>query len=105
MSHLKRLKRPFTIPAEAAPLIERRMASLGMTWGQYVSSLISYDCWAEKPHLLTGDSIRAGRAEEQRLWEEIIADEGKPDKTGSFFEHRAAEFVLSKSGKKDIEKT
>jgi len=46
---------------------------------KYVSSSISFDCWAEKPHLLTGEGCRGDREEEIRLWAEIIT---KPRRTG-----------------------
>ena len=93
---LSRTKRSVTTPAEADEIIQKRLAQLGMTFQQYVDSLISYDLWAEKPHLFTGDACRGKRPEQERLWSEVISDFGKSEKTGSYFEHRVAELVLAK---------
>jgi hypothetical protein len=93
MALLKRIKRTATTPGEAEPVIQARLKKLGMTWQQYVSSLVAYDCWAEKEHLLTGESIRDGRDSEEHLWREIVADFGQPNKTGGFFEHRLEELL------------
>ncbi len=59
-----------------------------------------YDLWAEKPHLLTGDSCRRSRSEELALWLEAMADFGKPDKVGSYFEHRLEEIARNLPKKK-----
>lgn len=96
MALLKRVKRTVTTPGEAEEILQRRLATLGMTFQEYVASLISYDCWAEKPHMLTGDACKGSKAGEERLWQEIIRDFGKTPKTGSYFEHRVAELVLAK---------
>jgi hypothetical protein len=94
-----RTKRVVTTPGEAEGIIQARLRALGMTFQEYVASLIAYDCWAEKPHLLTGDVCignkhsKDARERELRLWREIAADFGKPEKTGSFFSHRVAEAV------------
>jgi hypothetical protein len=90
---LKRTKRTVTTPGEAEEILQQRMQALGMTFQQYVASLIAYDCWAEKPHALTGQACTAGRADEQLLWQEVIRDFGKPNKTGGFFEHRLEELL------------
>jgi len=96
MSNLKRVKRTVSTPGEGEEKIQARLALLNMTFQQYVNSLVTYDCWAEKPHTLTGEACRLGGAEEQRLWAEVNRDFGKKDKTGSYFEHRVAELVLAK---------
>lgn len=90
---LKRTKRTVTTPGEAEGILRARLDALGMTFQQYVVSLIAYDCWAEKPHALTGQACTGGRADEQRLWLEVIRDFGKPEKTGGFFEHRLEELL------------
>jgi hypothetical protein len=96
LSPLKREKRSVSYPGEAQEIVQKRLEQLGMTFQEYVASLITYDCWAEKPHLFTGDACKGTKADEQRLWAEIVRDFGKPNKTGSFFEHRVAELVLAK---------
>ncbi len=83
----------FSIPGEAFEILEKRAAAEGMTVRQHVESTVGYDLWAEKPHWLSGQAIRAGGEEAERFWREVIADFGKPNKTGSYFEHRAAEFL------------
>src|SRR4051812_33448321 len=94
---LKRMKRVVTTPGEAEGVLRARLKSLDMTFQEYVASLIAYDCWAEKPHILTGDAVRGhkhgkdARENELRLWREIAADFGKREKTGSYFAHRVAE--------------
>lgn len=90
---LKRTKRTVTTPGEAEEILQKRLAALGMSFQQYVASLIAYDCWAEKPHALTGQACTGSRSDEQRLWLEVIRDFGKPDKTGGFFEHRLEELL------------
>lgn len=92
-SQLSRVKRTVSTPGEAEEVLQKRLKALGMTFQEYVNSLISYDCWAEKPHALTGDAVSRTKEDEQRLWAEIASDYGKPNKTGSYFEHRAKEFV------------
>ena len=97
---LQRVIRSVSTPGEAEDVIQQRLKALGMTFQEYVASLIAYDCWAEKPHHFTGDVCKGhrrgkrAREDESRLWREIIADFGKADKVGSFFEHRVAELVL-----------
>ncbi len=99
---LKRIKRTVTTPGEAEAILHQRLQALGMTFQQYVASLIAYDCWAEKAHALTGQACTAGRSDEQLLWLEVIRDFGKPNKTGGFFEHRLEELLherLAQAGK------
>ncbi len=101
-AELSRITRSVSTPGEAEKIIQARLKTLGMTFQEYVASLISYDCWAEKPHALTGDackghkSQKVARKAEAQLWKEIITDFGKPDKTGSFFNHRVTDFVRKK---------
>lgn len=96
MPALVRTKRSVTTPAIADPVILKRLQQLGMTFQQYINSLIAYDCWAEKPHLLTGQACTGTREDEAKLWSEVVADFGKPDKTGSYFEHRVARLVIER---------
>lgn len=99
MAPLVRTKRSVTTPAIADGIIERRWEALGFeNFSEYVNSLVAYDCWAEKAHVLTGDACSGERINEEILWREIIADEGKPDKVGSFFAHRVKEFLLLENG-------
>lgn len=102
---LSRVTRSVSTPGEAEEIIKARLKVLGMTFQEYVASLIAYDCWAEKPHLLTGEQCRGhrndkqAREEERRMWAEIGADFGKVDKAdkpGSYFAHRAAEIMRQK---------
>lgn len=93
MKALVRTKHTVTTPAVANDLIKKRLKALGMTFQEYVNSLIAYDCWAERPHILTGDACTGSKRDEERLWIEVVSDFGKPDKAGSFFEHRARDFV------------
>jgi hypothetical protein len=101
----KRITRSVSTPGEAEPIIRARLKALGMTYQEYVASLVAYDCWAEKPHLLTGEECRGhrndkeAREKEVRMWAEIAADFGKTDKDtkpGSYFAHRAAEIMRRK---------
>ncbi len=48
--------------------------------------------WCEREHHLTGPSFKT-REDRQKMWDEIIADYGKPKKAGSFFEHRLEEIA------------
>lgn len=101
-SRLKRITRSVSTPGEAEDIIQGRLKALGLTFQEYVASLIAYDCYAEKPHLLTGDMCKGhaagkqGRDKERRLWEEIRREMGNPNKTGSFFGHVIAELVRKK---------
>ena len=101
---LKRITRSVSTPGEAEDIIQARLKLLGMTFQEYVASLITYDCWAEKPHALTGDickghlSAKEAQDNERRLWAEIRKSRGLPDKTGSYFGHVVAEFVRKKLG-------
>jgi hypothetical protein len=94
----KKIKRTVSTPGEAEEMIQKRLEQLSQyyeSFQDYVNSLIAYDCWAEKDHALTGQAFSPGcrKTELPKLWTEIIRDFGKPDKTGSYFAHRAEEFV------------
>lgn len=104
MPTYSRSKHTISVPSIADDTIERRIEALGMSFTEYVASLIAYDCWAEKPHILTGQACTGEKEDEERLWREIIADAGKPDKTGSYFEHRAREFFDKKPPENPPEK-
>lgn len=99
---LKRVTRSVSTPGEAEDIIQGRLRALGLTFQEYVASLIAYDCYAEKPHLLTGDLCKGhaagkeGRDNERRLWAEIRREMGNANKTGSFFGHVIAELVRKK---------
>jgi hypothetical protein len=93
LPRLKRCVRKFSIPGEAERILVDRLKRLRWAYvneREYIESLIAYDLWAEKEHLLTGPAFQS-REDRSKLWEEIIRDYGKPDKTGSFFEHRLDE--------------
>lgn len=95
LPRLKRRVRKYSIPGEAERILKDRLARLRWAYAnerEYIESLIAYDLWAEKEHLLTGPAFQS-RADRFKLWEEIIRDYGKPNKTGSFFEHRLEEFA------------
>jgi hypothetical protein len=98
----KRTKRNVSTPGELDELVSDRLRQLHFygSFNDYVNSLVLYDLWAEKPHLLTGPVFANHRKEElPALIGEVIRDYGKPNKTGSFFEHRIEEFVKQKSAK------
>lgn len=91
---LTRTKQNVSTPGELDPIIADRMRKLHFaSFNEYVNSLVLYDCWAEKPHLLTGPAFAHRREELPALVAEVVRDYGKPDKTGGFFEHRLEEFV------------
>jgi hypothetical protein len=98
---LKRWVRKFSVPGEAEEIVADRLKKLSWAYAnerEYVESLIAYDLWAEKDHLLTGPAFQS-RADRALLWSEIIRDYGKPNKTGSFFEHRLEEFMTERKKK------
>jgi hypothetical protein len=104
-SPLKRRVRKFSIPGEAEDILVDRLKKLCWAYAnerEYVESLIAYDLWAEKDHLLTGPAFQS-RADRALLWSEIIRDYGKPNKTGSFFEHRLEEFITQRKKRNDEE--
>ena len=94
MNLKKRTKRNVSTFGELDEIITHRLRTLGVyaSFNDYVNSLVLYDLWAEKPHLLTGPAFTKHRREElPALIEEVVRDYGKPNKTGSFFEHRLQE--------------
>jgi hypothetical protein len=92
--NLKRTKRNVSTPGELDRIIADRMRRLHFaSFNEYANSLVLYDCWAEKPHALTGPSFQHRREELPALVAEIVRDYGKRNKTGSFFEHRLEEIV------------
>ena len=95
---LKRTKQHVTTPGELDDLLAARLKQLGCyaSVNEYVNSLILYDCWAEKPHLLTGPVFARRREQLPALVAEVVRDYGKPGKTGSFFEHRIEEVIIER---------
>jgi hypothetical protein len=101
VSKLKRCVRKFSVPGEAEDILIARLKRLRWAYvneREYVESLIAYNLWAEKEHLLTGPAFQS-REDRSKLWEEIIRDYGKQNKTGSFFEHRLEEFAKQRQKK------
>jgi hypothetical protein len=96
----KKIKHTVSTPGEAEEMIQKRLEQLKSYYGgnfqDYVNSLIAYDCWAEKDHLLTGPAFKK-KDERTALWKEIIRDFGKPNKTGSYFEHRLDEIFAERN--------
>lgn len=62
------------------------------TESEFAESVVAYSLWCERVHHLTGPSF-ASRKARASMWKEIVADYGKPDKSGSFFEHRLEEIA------------
>lgn len=94
-TRLSRRTIKFSIPGEASEIFDdflRRTSHFYANEREMVESAIAYMLWCEREHHLTGPSF-ASREARQKMWEEIIADYGKPKKAGSFFEHRVEEFV------------
>lgn len=100
-TRLKRRVIRFSIPGEASEIFEDFIRRLGFYANEreYVESVVAYSLWCERVHHLTGPSFNTREAR-QKMWEEIIADYGKPDKSGSFFEHRMEEIATARSKKK-----
>ncbi len=89
-STMSRVKATVSYPGEASEIVADRLRELGFKkFSHYVVSLISYDLWARRQHLYTGQAAAAGGEDEWRLWQEIIRDYGLPpeEKTGSYFAH------------------
>ena len=97
--NLRRTKQHVTTPVELDELIADRLRKLRYyaSFNEYVNSLVLYDLWAEKDHALTGPVFLHRKEELPALIEEVKRDYGKPGKTGSFFEHRAEEFVRQRT--------
>lgn len=91
----KRKKVSTSVPMEAVPVIDALRRRLKMSMAQLMNSLLAYAAWCEKDHALTGDAVRQGGAAERAMWAEIVRDFGKPDKTGSYFEHIVEERLLA----------
>lgn len=70
------------------------------TPGEFAESTVAYALWCEQMHHLTGPSFK-DRESRAKMWEEIIADYGKPKKAGSYFEHRVEEMAREKLKEKD----
>lgn len=97
---LKRTKRHVSTPGELDEILADRLRKLGCypSFNDYVNSLVLYDLWAEKDHLLTGPAFMKHRREElPALIAEVARDYGKPNKTGSYFEHRLEEITRERS--------
>lgn len=97
-TRLKRKVIRFSIPGEAAGILENFIRRLGFYANEreYVESVVAYSLWCERVHHLTGPSFNTREAR-QKMWEEIIADYGKPNKSGSFFEHRLEEIAAAQT--------
>lgn len=95
MPRLKRIVKRFSIPGEAGPIFDdyvHRLRHFYANEREFIESVVAYALWCEREHHLTGPSFRS-REDRQKMWDEIIADYGKPNKSGSFFEHRIEEFA------------
>lgn len=92
-----RTKRSFTHPGEANEIIAQRLKALDMTLQQYIESLILYDLRLEKPHLLTGDSVREGGEMLWSEWRGVAEDFGKADKNlNSYIEYKISQAAQKK---------
>jgi hypothetical protein len=92
---LKRRVKKFSIPGEADPILQdylQRLRHFYANEREFFESVVAYALWCEREHHLTGPSF-ASREARQKMWNEIIADYGKPKKAGSFFEHRLEEIA------------
>lgn len=98
---LKRRYIRYSIPGEAGEILDDFIRRLGfyVDAREFSESLCAYSLWCERVHHLTGPSFNTQEAR-RKMWEEIIADYGKPNKSGSFFEHRLEEIAAARSRKK-----
>lgn len=97
-SSLKRRVIRFSIPGEASDIFDHYVHRLRHFYAnerEYCESVVAYSLWCERDHHLTGPSFRS-REDRRKLWQEVIADYGKPKKAGSYFEHRMEELVREK---------
>jgi len=99
-SRLKRVTKKFSMPGEAEPIVQDFIKRLKFysSEGQFFESVVAYSLWCERVHHLTGPSFDSLESRD-RMWEEIIADYGKPKKAGSFFEHRMEEILKERKSK------
>jgi hypothetical protein len=97
----KRQTFKFSIPMDAVPILRDFMRRVGFyaTEGELAESTVAYALWCEQMHHLTGPSFR-DRHTRAQMWREIVADYGKPKKSGSFFEHRLEEIAAARTQKK-----
>jgi hypothetical protein len=101
MSKLNRRRIVFSIPGEASPIFDaylKRLSHFYANEREFCESVVAYALWCEREHHLTGPSF-ATREAREKMWNEIIADFGKPKKSGSFFEHRLEEIAAERSNK------
>lgn len=100
-TRLKRRVIRFSIPGEASDVFDHFWHRLGFYANEreYVESVVAYSLWCERVHHLTGPSFNTREAR-HKMWQEIIADYGKPNKSGSFFEHRLDEIAAARTKKK-----
>lgn len=98
---LKRRYIRYSIPGEASEILDDFIRRLGHYANdrEFSESLCAFSIWCEKLHHLTGPSF-ATREGRRKMWEEIIADYGKPNKSGSFFEHHVEEIAAELTKKK-----
>jgi hypothetical protein len=92
----------FSIPGEASEIFDTHLRKLRHFYAnerEFVESVVAYCLWCEREHHLTGPSF-ATREQRQKMWEEIVADYGRPNKSGSFFEHRLEEIAAARALKK-----
>jgi hypothetical protein len=88
----------FSIPGEASEIFDAYLQRLSHFYAnerEFCESVVAYALWCEREHHLTGPSFKS-REDRQKMWDEIIADFGKPKKSGSFFEHRLEEIAGNK---------
>ena len=97
---MKRRVIRYSIPGEASGIFNDFIRRLGFYANEreFSESVVAYALWCEQMHHLTGPSF-ATREGRQKMWEEIIADYGKPNKSGSYFEHRVEEIAAARSKK------
>lgn len=98
-TRLTRRKINFSIPGEASAIFDNYVHRLSHFYAnerEFVESVVAYSLWCEREHHLTGPSF-ATREARQKMWDEIIADYGKPKKAGSFFEHRLEEIAKERA--------
>jgi hypothetical protein len=101
MARLKRRVIRYSIPGEASEIFDKYLHRLSHFYAnerEFTESVVAYALWCEREHHLTGPSF-ATREGRQKMWDEIIADFGKPKKSGSFFEHRLEEIAAERTKK------
>lgn len=94
-----RVIKRFGMPAEAEAILKeqvRKMRRFYANEREYIESVVAYSLWCGRDHHLTGPSFRS-KEDRDKMWQEVIADYGRKDNAGSFFEHRMEEMMRARA--------